>query len=73
MTDTQAQRWMKQFAAETPAVRMPEADLLWARARLEAEFEQRRKLTAPLVWMEIAMHTAGVVALAATVAGLAGV
>jgi hypothetical protein len=73
MTDTQAQRWMKQFAAETPAMRMPEADLLWARARLEAEFEQRRAHTAPVVWMKIAMQTAGVVAFAATVAGLAGV
>jgi hypothetical protein len=73
MTDTQAQRWMKQFAAETPAMRMPEADLLWARARLEAEFARRSKPTAPLIWMRIAMQTAGVVALAATVAGLVGV
>jgi hypothetical protein len=68
-----AQRWMKQFAAATPAMRMPEADLLWARARLEAEFEQRRAHTAPVVWMKIAMQTAGVVALAATVAGLTAV
>jgi fatty acid desaturase len=73
MTDTQAQRWMKQFAAETPAMRMPDADLLWARARLEAEFARRSKPTAPLIWMRIAMQTAGVVALAATVAGLVGV
>ena len=73
MNESTAQRWMKQFAAETPSMRMPEADLLWARARLEAEFARRSKPTAPLIWMRIAMQTAGVVAFAATVAGLAGV
>ena len=47
MTDTQVQGWMKQFAAATPVIRMPEADLLWARGRLEAEFELRRAVLDP--------------------------
>ena len=72
MKESHAQHWMKQFAGETSTGRMPEAEFLWARARLEAEFEQRRKLTAPLFWMRVALQTAGVVAFAVTVVGLLG-
>jgi hypothetical protein len=72
MKESQAQQWMKQFAAETRPGRMPEAEFLWARARLEAEFEQRRRFTTPLFWMRVALQTACVVALAVTVVGLMG-
>ncbi len=72
MNESQAQHWMKELAGKTPRARMPQAEFLWARARLETEFERRRKLTAPLIWMEIALQTAGVVALAVTVVGLLG-
>ncbi len=72
MKESEVRLWMKDFAGETPLGLMPEVEFLWARARLEAEFEQRRKLAAPLFWMKVALQTAAVVAFAVTVAGLAG-
>jgi hypothetical protein len=73
MNESQAQQWMKEFAGETVSARMPEAEFLWAGRRLEAEFEQRRKLGAPLFWMEVALQTAGAAVLAVAVAGLLGI
>jgi hypothetical protein len=65
MKEDQAESWMKELAADGAIPPLPEFDRLWAMRRLEEEFERRRKIAAPLFWMDVALQ--GAAGLAAVV------
>jgi hypothetical protein len=68
MTEDHAKSWMKQLAAGGLSAQLPDFDRLWAMRRLEEEFERRRRMTAPLDWLDFAMQSAAGLACAALLA-----
>ena len=58
MTEDHAKCWMKTLAGDDLGAQLPDFDRLWAKRHLEEEFERRRRITAPLVWLDIAVHSA---------------
>ena len=58
MTEDQAKNWMQALADSGDRAPLPDFDRLWAMRRLKEEFERRRRMTAPLEWMDIALQSA---------------
>lgn|GEM_PF-3123711 len=72
MNEEQTQRWMKALASEPEPRARPGAERIWMLAQLEAEFESRRALAAPLVWIDTALRSAAGVTAIAVVCWLVG-
>ena len=63
MNEQQTQRWMKTLGSAPNQRALPEAERIWMLSQLEATFEERRALAAPLAWIETALQSvAGVAA-----------
>ena len=63
---------MKALAEGAHPGRLPDFEVLWTRARLEAEFERRRRIEAPLTWFDAGLQSAVGLAVAFLLVWLAG-
>lgn len=73
MTELEAKRWMEALAGSGSRAPLPDFDGLWSRSRLEQEFERRRRLTAPLVWIDATLQCATGLVVAVLLVWLGGV
>ena len=58
MTEDRTKAWMSQLAASDSLATLPSFDELWTRSRLEEEFERRRRLVTPFVWISAVNQSA---------------
>ena len=57
MTEDRAKALMRELAASGSPQVFSDFDQLWTRSQLEEEFERRRRLVAPFVWLNAAYHS----------------
>jgi len=65
MSEYDDKRLLAELAESAPVVPLPDVDRLWARRRLEEEFDRRRQAVRPLVWLNVSVRCAAGFAAAA--------